>query len=118
MLFRCCQNHVPDLGRILLKAVQYKTDVCAFQLQQAGHYSVRKIFSGHADSLCHQLCQFVCLPYAPRTFLREFIAADIFSNHFLISIHLRFITSAVKDRKATGGGKSRTQEVDDAAIFA
>ena len=28
------------------------------------------------------------------------------------------ITSAVKDRKATGGGKSRTQEVDDAAIFA
>ena len=28
------------------------------------------------------------------------------------------ITSAVKDRKAPSGGKSRTQEVDDAATFA
>ena len=28
------------------------------------------------------------------------------------------ITSAVKDRKAPSGGKSRTQEVDDAAILA
>ena len=28
------------------------------------------------------------------------------------------ITFAVKNRKALSGGKSRTQEVDDAAIFA
>ena len=29
-----------------------------------------------------------------------------------------FITSAVKDRKVPSGGKSRTREADDAAIFA
>lgn len=31
---------------------------------------------------------------------------------------LRGITSVAKDRKAPSGGKSRTREADDAAIFA
>lgn len=34
------------------------------------------------------------------------------------SISLSIITSVAKDRKAPSGGKSRTREADDAAIFA
>lgn len=36
----------------------------------------------------------------------------------LNDFNLEVITSVAKDRKAPSGGKSRTREADDAAIFA
>lgn len=36
----------------------------------------------------------------------------------IVNTEIIFITSVAKDRKAPSGGKSRTREADDAAIFA
>ena len=50
--------------------------------------------------------------------------AEMTINEYLSLLQIKYdcetvyITSVAKDRKAPSGGKSRTREADDAAIFA